>query len=352
MSRNTSKLVSFTQSCGLELNINLVLSEKSTRQNQKLQTLTQYVQKYPSGWKKRLELANLLYEMGRLEQGVEQYRSCLVQQPQLIEVRLKLGKMLQLMGRKAEAVGVYESALSMEASPPSPFFAKERGVFQDGVRFCQVSEPTRQHILGLIAVCQDDTQGAILAFESAANLEPSNSSHWLVLGQVQMAQENTVAAIFAFDAVLSMNPDDLVALLASYDALLAMGNWREAGRRLSVASDLAADDYQVLRRLANSRCQRRLVTREEGKRTKQIITAALKLTPDAPDIHDVLAYYYIFRGEWEKGVEVLQQFTESHPNNPNGWYNYGRCLFHTGEYEKAVEAMLLAHRLHPDNCQI
>lgn len=338
MSRNnTSKLVSFTQSSGVELNINLILSEKLSRQDQKLQTLTQYVQKYPSGWKKRLELADLLYAMGWLEQAVEQYRSCLEKQPQLIEVRLKLGKILQLMGKTAEAIEIYESTLCMGISPSSPLV---------------VSEATRHHIQGLIAVCQGNTQGAIMAFESATSLEPSNPSHWLALGEVQMEREDFVAAKCAFDVLLSLKPDDLVALLASYDALLAMGNLPEAQSHLIKAEELAADDFRVLKRQADRRCRRRLVKENAGKQTKQIITAALKLAPNAPDAHVVLAYYHIFRGEWHKGVAVSQQFTESHPNNPNGWYYYGRCLFHTGEYEKAMDAMLSAHRLYPDDREI
>ena len=340
MSRNnTSKLVSFTQSSGVELNINLILSEKLSRQDQKLQTLTQYLQKYPSGWKKQLELADLLYAMGRWSQAVEQYDQVVVKQPQLIEVRLKLGKILQLMGKTAEAIEIYQGALCMGNSPPSPPPTK-------------VSEATRHHILGLIAVCQGETQGAIIAFESATRIEPSNPSHWLALGEVRMERENFVAAKSAFDVILSLKPDDLVALLASYDALLVMGNLREAQSYLIKAEDNCADDFRVLKRLAHHRCRRRLVKENVGKQTKKIITAALKLAPNAPDAHVVLAYYHIFRGEWEKGVTVLQQFIESHPNNPNGWYYYGRCLFHTGEYEKAMDAMLSAHRLYPDNCEI
>ncbi|WP_460205371.1 hypothetical protein [Scytonema sp. NUACC21] len=69
MSRNAvSCVVSLTQPSGVELSVNLVLDEKPTRQDQKLKTLSQYVQQYPSGWKKRLELANVLYAMGRWEQ--------------------------------------------------------------------------------------------------------------------------------------------------------------------------------------------------------------------------------------------------------------------------------------------
>lgn len=330
MSRNnTSKLLSFTQPSGVELNINLVLEENLTRKDQKLRTLTQYVHKYPSGWKKRLELANLLYAMGKWEEGVEEYRQVLKQKPHLIEVRLKQGKMLQLMGRKAEAAEAYKSTLYMI----------------DNLTAQHTLESTRQHILGLIAVCQGDTQGAILAFESAVSLEPSNPSHWLVLGQVHMDREDAVAALQAFETILSLKPDDLVALLASYDALLKMGNLQEAESYLSKAEDLAADDVRVLKRLAHHRCRKKWITGKEGKRTKQIITTALKLAPDAPDVHDSLAYYYIFRGEVDKGVSILQQFTDLHPNNPKGWYYYGWCLFHTGDYQKAFGAILLAHSL-------
>jgi len=62
-----------------------------------------------------------------------------------------------------------------------------------------------------------------------------------------------------------------------------------------------------------------------------MISSALRLAPDTADAHELQAYYHLFRGEWAKAVRVLEQFTQQHPNNPSGWYYYGRCLFHTGE---------------------
>jgi tetratricopeptide (TPR) repeat protein len=316
-------------SSGVELNAYLVMDEKPTRIDQKLKTLTQYVQQYPSGWKKRLELANLLYAMGRIEQAVEEYRQVIERQQPLIGVRLKLGKLLQLMGREVEAVAVYESALPLLRN-----------------------QATRQHIGGLIAICKGDSQAAILAFESAASLEPDNAAHWLALGQVQMGREEAVAALRTFDTVLSLNPDDIVALMDSYDASQAVGDVREAQRRLSRVLELAPGDFRALKRLADTRCRMRLVSEEAGKQTKQIISCALQLAPDAVDAHELLAYYHLFRKEWAKGVGVLAQFTQQHPNNPRGWYSYGRCLFHTGEYQEAASAMLKAYRLYPTDCEI
>ncbi len=330
MSRNTAlRVVSLTQSSGVELNAYLVLDEKPARIDQKLKTLSEYVQQYPSGWKKRLELANLLYAMGRIEQAVEEYRQVISRQQPLIGVRLQLGKLLQLMGREVEAVAVYESALPL-------------------VR----NQASGQHISGLMAVCRGDTQAAILAFESAATLEPDNAAHWLALGQVQVGRGDAVAAMIAFDRVLSLNPNDVVALIDSYDASQAVGDVREAQRRLSRVLELAPDDFRVLKRLADTRCRMRLVSAEQGKQTKQIINSVLRLAPDGADAHELLAYYHLFRGEWANGVGVLERFTEEHPNHPRGWYSYGRCLFHTGEYQRAAEVMLKAYRLYPKDCEI
>lgn len=331
MSRNTTlRVVSLTQSSGVELNAYLVADSKPTRQEQKLKTLSEYVQQYPSGWKKRLELANLLSEMGHIEQAVEEYRQVIDrQQPPSIAVQLQLAKLLQLMGQEVEAIAVYESASANARN-----------------------EATRQHISGSIALCRGDTQTAILAFESAATLEPHNAAHWLALGQVQMGRGDAVAALGAFDAVLSLHPEDIVASIGSYDALVAVGNVRQAQWRLSKALEVAPGDFGVLKRLADTRCRMRLVSGEEGKQTKKTIASVLQLAPDAADGHELLAYYHFFRGESANGVAVLEGFTEEHPNHPRGWYSYGRYLFHTGEYQRAAEAMLEAYRLYPQDCEI
>ncbi|MBD2562720.1 tetratricopeptide repeat protein [Nostoc linckia FACHB-391] len=311
------------------MNVHLVLDEKPTRQDQKLKTLTKYVQKYPQGWKKRLELAQLLYEMGNWQQAVEEYRQLIERQPQLIDVRLQLGKILQMMGREAEAIEVYENALPLSRN-----------------------EATRQHINGLIEVCKSHTEAAIKAFEIATSLEPDKVVHWLALGQVQMARENSIAALQAFDVVLSLDPDDLVALIHSYDALIAVGDFQAARQKLSRVIELAPDDLRVLQRQLDERYRMRLVLGESGKETKKIIGSALQQAPNASEFNKLLAYYHIFRGDWAQGVGVLAEFTEKHPNNPSGWYYYGRCLFDTAQNQAAAEAILKAYYLYPNDCEI
>ncbi len=323
MSRNTTPgLVTLSQSSTVELNVQLVLDKKNTRKQQKLKTLTNYVQQYPSGWKKRLELADLLYESGNWELAVEEYDQVIERQPQLIQLRLKLGKLLQLMGRVAQAIEVYESALPLSSNVA-----------------------TRHHIQGLIEVCRRQPEKAVKAFETAASSQPENPSHWLALGRVEMELDHPHAALNAFEQILLLQSDDIVALIHSYDALLIVGDFQSAELKLSRAEELAPGDYSVLKRWLSQRIRRKLVLGKEGKQTKKMVNAVLKLAPHSADAHQLQADYYRLRGESAKSLAILKQFTEDHPNNPNGWCYYARCLSDRGENKMAVEAIQKADHL-------
>lgn len=322
-------LVQFPQPSGVDMNVHLVLDEKPNRQDQKLKTLSKYVQKYPQGWKKRLELADLLSGMGNWQQAIAEYRQVIERSPQLINVRLQLGKILQMMKREAEAIEVYGSALALSCN-----------------------QGTQHHISGLIAVCKGDSHKAIADFNAATELEPDKIVHWLALGQVQKSRENPIGALRAFSQVLSLNPDDIVALIHSYDALMGVGDFQAAREKLNRAIALAPDDFGVLQRQLDQRCGMRLVSGEEGKQTKKLIGSLLRQAPHAAEAYKSLAYYHLYRGDWAQGVGVLAEFAEQHPNNPSGWYYYGQCLFHTGEYQAAGQMMLKAYGLYPNDCEI
>ncbi|MGB7441395.1 MAG: tetratricopeptide repeat protein, partial [Coleofasciculaceae cyanobacterium] len=322
-------MVQLAQLSEVEMNVHLVLDDKPTRTDQKLKTLSNYVQQYPSGWKKRLKLADLLYQMGRWPEAVEEYRQVLGREPCLIEVRLQMGKILHLTGKDTEAIAVYEEASSL----------------------CH-NAATKHHLEGLIELYRDRPLEAVKRFESAASIEPSNPAHWHALGQVYQQTESPVATLRAFDVALSLNPNDVVALSKSYQPLLAVGEIKKARQRLEQALKLSPNDCRTLQQLATHRCQQGLVAGEEGKQTKQLIKTALALAPDSATAHQVLSLYHLGRGEWDKAVAVLLKFTEEHPKSPIGWYHYARCLFQTGNSHTAADAILKAYNLYQKDCEI
>ena len=160
-----------------------------------------------------------------------------------------------------------------------------------------------------------------------------------------MKLDHAHAALKAFEQILLLQPDDIVALIHSYDALLIVGDFQSAELRLSRAEELAPGDYSVLKRRLNERIRRKLVLGKEGKQTKKMVNAVLKLAPHFADAHQLQAEYYRLRGESAKSVAILKQFTEDHPNNPNGWCYYARFLFDRSENQRGAEAIHKADHL-------
>lgn len=311
MSRNNVPwLVSVVQPSGIEIDVILILDKKPTRIHQKLKTLTHYIQQHPSGWKKRLELAELLYQTGCWQEAIPEYRQVIQVQPQLIAVQLKLASILQFMGQPDDAVTVYKNIKkNIKKNRPD-------------------CEPTCQHINGLIAICTNDIKTAVEAFESAAALQPENASHWLALGRLHREQNHPSAALSAFNQILSIHPDDVGALIHSYDALMTLGKTEFAEKQLDRLIELAPDDFRVLKRQIKHRCRIKLVWEKEGKQTKRMITSFRRQITDGADVYELLADYHLAREELTKARELWEQFLAEHPNNRQGWHGYKRCLLH------------------------
>ncbi|MDB9529660.1 tetratricopeptide repeat protein [Oscillatoria sp. CS-180] len=318
MSRNPSPcLVPVSHANGMDLNAQLVLDQKPIRQQQKLRTLTKYIQSYPSGWKKRFELAKLLYQIGQWQQAIDELSYVVRRQPQVIEARLLLGHLWHLTGKEKNAICLYEQTLAW---------------VQD--------DATRYHITGLIAQCQRRWQTALDSFESAVLKHPDNSVHWLLLGQIQLRLEKPLAAQRSFDRVLSLKPNDVTALIYSYDALLQLHQVKTAEQRLQQAYKNAPSDFRVLLRLASRRCQQHLVLDDERAATLELIRTVLRLAPQSAEAHHLLACCHVFQGERIAGEAVMQRFVEQYPNHPYGWYFYARLLFQLGQVQKAADTIM------------
>ncbi|NEP11429.1 MAG: tetratricopeptide repeat protein [Symploca sp. SIO1A3] len=311
------------------MNAHLVLDNKATQQDIQLKKLSQYLHQHPQWCQKRLELAQLLYTRGRWQQAIEEYRRVLEWQPQLLEARLQLANILHQLGRESEAIEIYLSAL-----PLSPNIA------------------TLRQVTGWIEACRRRHQIAVKKLESASSLEPKNATHWHALGQVHLEKESPLGALGAFDKVLAINPNDAVALRSSYYPLLAVGKFREGLQRLKQALNLAPNDFLSLKLMADHRCYQRLVYGEKGRQTKQLIQTALELAPDNADAYHSLALYYLVRGEWARGVAVMQRFARLHPDNSRSWYHYAQCLFQTGNAKAAAEAILKAYTIYHNHADI
>jgi tetratricopeptide (TPR) repeat protein len=200
---------------GAVLTYNLALDFKPARRSSRIETLRQYIRKHPGGWKQRLELANLLYANGQWEEAIQEYRQVLEKQPQSLDVWLRLGEMLREMERSQEALAVYEEALQKARSPG-----------------------TQHHLQGVMALCHRDYDTAIRELKRAVELEPQKVLHQHTLARTLLQAHHYPEALQVYDAILEKDPDDIVALTNSHDALFPTGRFTEVKERLERVVEL------------------------------------------------------------------------------------------------------------------
>jgi len=314
---------------GAEQQLYLMLDHKPTRQQQKVNSLRKYVQKHPEGWKKHRDLADLLYTMGQWQEALAAYRQVLGKQPDNVAVWLRLGEMLHTLSRGEEAIAAYEQARSQAR--------------------CDV---TQHHIDGLVAGCRRDDATAVQALQAAAALEADNPMHQRALGLVHLQAARPVEALDAFDAVLQRHPDDLAALTYSDEALHNAGRTAEAYRRAARAVDLDPHHVLALTRLAHHLSTVGPGSDAAASQRLKLLRHALKLAPDAPEVHAALAHDHMVRGEWAPACRVLRRFTADHPQSPAGWYYSARWHARSGHLEIAATAIRQAYRLAPHDAKI
>lgn len=320
-----SQLVSVRFPSGIERDIHLFFEKPPTRQRQKMKTWRAYVRRHPRGWKKRLELADLLYASGDWQEAVEGYSRVLQMRPWEIRVAQRLGNIWRLAEDWDEARAVYERALAAARQAAS-----------------------QRHLRGLLAACSGDFQRANGELQTAARLEPNNVAHWHALAETCFQAGDFEAARTAVERALGRNPDDLVALSLDHLVLLAAGRTEEAWQKLDRVLQLAPRDAWALKRMAEHRCQAGLVREAEGKQTKKMIQRGLRQAPHAAGSHESLAIYFISRGCWRRGLAVLRNFSNNHVDSADGWQQLARWLTRHGQTKAAAEALKAAHRLQPN----
>ncbi len=320
-----SQLVSVRLPSGIERDVHLFFEKSPTRQRQKMKTWRAYVRRHPRGWKKRLELADLLYAIGDWQEAVEGYTRVLEMRPWEIGVAQRLGNIWRLAEDWDEARAAYERGLATARKAAS-----------------------RRHLRGLLAACSQDFQGANAELQAAARLEPKNAAHWHVLAETCFQAGDFEAALAAIEQALTRHADDLVALSLGHLVLLAAGRTEEAWQKIDRVLQLAPQDAWALKRVAERRCQAGLVRDAEGKQTKQMIQRGLQQAPHAAGPHESSAIYFISRGHWRRGLAVLRNFVHHHAGSVDGWQQLARWLAKHGQTKAAAEALKVVHRLHPN----
>ncbi|ETX03200.1 MAG: hypothetical protein ETSY1_00850 [Candidatus Entotheonella factor] len=85
---------------GIELCVQVAIDHKPARQQQKLDTLREYVKRHPRGWKKHIMLADILYLAGVWEESIIRYKQVINKNVYCLGAHLRLGEMYHTLLQK------------------------------------------------------------------------------------------------------------------------------------------------------------------------------------------------------------------------------------------------------------
>lgn len=322
--RSFLRLVPVILETGAEMDVPVAVETRTLRPSLAIDALRKYIQQHPQSLSKHLALAQLLRAAGRWGEAVAEQRRILEKRPSLTAVWLRLAETLRMLGNCQEAVEAYVQA----------------------ARAARVLA-ARRYIDGMIAACRGEYQLSLNALEEAVALSPSDpgflwamlTAHWMI--------GNLNETVTIGQEILKSHPLNANAHIACCQALTTLGRTEEAGYHAQECLQADPENVLALKHMANVRCALWLVRGEEGKVTSRIIKTMLHISPRSAEAHEALARFYISRGQFAKGLQVLRAFISDHPRKPFGWFYYARWLFHAGNFDNAEEALARAYALYP-----
>jgi len=310
-----SRVVSVRLGCGIQREFTVFMDRRPLRVDRKIQTLRTYLEGHPRSWKKRLELAGLLYRCGSWPEAVDLWRSVLARRPWLANVAVELGLVLRSLGRHEEAAAALAGGLA---------HARRKA--------------TQRHLSGVLAANRGDWIQAGAAMREAAEIEPDNPSHKHRLARIYIESGQSEKALRVIDDLSRNHPDDPAVLSLGYEALRASGHIEEARRRLEHALELAPDDVLCLHRMIETYMATGFPRGVTTAQTRRRLRHALRLAPDSFLIQESLAGYHILCGDAEKGLAFFRAFVGRHPYCRRGWHQFARLLRLAGAEREAREA--------------
>ncbi|MCP4213116.1 MAG: sigma-70 family RNA polymerase sigma factor [bacterium] len=309
--------VTVTLPSGINREIPVFLRSRPLQLETRAKTLEKYIARYPRGWKKRKELAEILYALGHWDQAAKQLHLVLTQYPQSLHSWLLLGQILLQRAQEEKAVGIYKAAIPYVHNKSSKYY-----------------------LSGMMALSDRRPETAAETFVKAAALEPGNAIHLQSLALAHMQTDHTVEAMNACEAALDINPKDLFSLTHSHQLLTAAGRLEKAEQYVERVLTLYPKDIPALEQKVELRCRRGLVWGPEGKETQRMIRQLKQSAPPSTTTHEAETLYRSCRGKWDKAIQTLRELKDIHNDTPAYGVLYSRWLFRCGKYRDAATEML------------
>ncbi len=211
------------------------------------ESFLKYLSLHPGGWKRRLELAQILCAAGIWDQSEKQFRHVLKKHPRSFSAWIFLGNMLMESGRTNEAEMLFRQAGSLAHRNSS-----------------------REYLAGMSAMCRGERDEALRSFERALGLEPSNVAFRHAMGICLFRWGLYTDAMGIFEDILSESRGDIVSLAYCCEISILLGRMTDAAEYVDGILAENPDDYYGLARKAGLNGRNGEAEKEERARLRRI----------------------------------------------------------------------------------
>ncbi len=289
------------------------------------QALRRYIDRYPTGWTKRLELGAQLRHEGRLEEAIPHLEVAVEKQPRRCEPWLELAAVHLLQGRPVTAAAIYQQGIG------------------------SVSGAAAHFLRGLMERCRGRLKQATQAFEAARQASPESPVPLIALADLWLSAGCPTEAVLALDVALAVEPDNMVALTLGHQELRLAGRSFEAESRAARAFDLDRSNRVARVLWFEARCRATSGRFAAGSIERRQLNKLRRMASTQADACRCYALWLFYRGDLAEAEHQLARLVGERPGERQGWVEYARLLDRLGKTEQAVKAIDQACTLRPPN---
>ena len=292
------------------------------------------------------------------------------------------GAYLERRKRHDDAVALYDSALARDPDDQGLLKARARAAAHGPAPVMVTDKQGAAHALVACAATfaqERQSQFSLAYLRLALRLDPKRDDAWLLVGDLLAQDDDDAGAREAYAKVLpgspryvaaqsklawsyqsggdkpkavalaqqvaAAAPKDRDAQITYADLLRANERWAESAAALDpiITAEAAKPDWRLLymRGIALERAGR-------WSDSERDLLAALKLSPDDPDLLNYLGYSWIDRGEHlPEAIAMVQKAVEARPQSGAMLDSLGWGYYRQGDYKTAVAKLEQAVELEP-----
>jgi tetratricopeptide (TPR) repeat protein len=288
-----------------------------------------------------------LERTGRSKDAIALYKAGLVSDPDNADLIAALER-TRIGGRPTALPGVREGAAQALTFAAAAIGARAPSLTVDYLRLSLKLDPTLDQTLLMLGDSLAELHDAAGAREAWSKV-PGNSRLW---GDARAheayslsGEGDTAGAVKLARTIAATRPQDTVAQFTLADILRTSDHDAEALAvldRLERTAD-GEKDWRV-------RYMRAITLEKLGRWSdaETELKAALKLSPDEPDVENFLGYSWIDRGDHVKeGMALVQKAVAARPNSGAITDSLGWAYFKLADYKQAVGLLEKAVELEP-----